>query len=281
MHFTYLSESCIQKQSIQTSSNLYPSKKQLTIQSTFPMKLLAVSLIMLTYVSSAFSQSLKIAPVLGPSVTIPMLSKELKELFSGGTTGGQDNYLKVKFPPVVGLQVGALVDYEFDERVSLQSGLIFNFRGFTAKLKGTLEDDYGYAQKYKTKAKQSFTYLEVPVWLSYRLGDSGFKIIGGPGFSFVLSGKAKVSVKHGDVSDYESGKLNIGTDPDTDNIMPFDLNVNIGLAKEITLGDNPLEISLFAQPSLTKWTPISKEDSEYFVRHLGAGIRIAYFFSIK
>ncbi|WP_439556465.1 outer membrane beta-barrel protein [Dyadobacter sp.] len=249
------------------------------------MKSLSISLLMLAFCGSAFAQSIKIAPVIGPSVTVPMLSTALKDLY---TDGFLEDYLddydlssKGSFPPVAGIQAGALIDYGISEKISLQSGLIFNVKGLKYKFKGNFTDWDGEVQSLKAKTTHSITYLEIPVWFSFRLGDSGFKIITGPGFNFAVSAKGKSKYSGGGESESDTEKLDIGTDPDFDSVKPFDLNVNFSVAKEIPLGDRPLEISLFAQPSVTKWMPMAREDSKYFVRHLTAGIRLAYFFTIK
>ncbi|MCF0051603.1 PorT family protein [Dyadobacter sp. LJ53] len=249
------------------------------------MKTLAVSIFLLAICGSVFAQDIKIAPVIGPSVTVQMLSRELRDLY---TDGFLEDYLEDsefsstgKFPPSIGLQAGALLDLGFSESLSLQTGLMFTLKGLTYKIKGNYTDFDGDRQSLKAKNSLSITYLEIPAWFSYRLGDSGFKIIGGPGFGFAVGGKSKWKASGGGESESESEKVEIGTDPDFDDVKPIDLNFNIGVAKEIMLGDRPLEISAFAQPSITKWMPIAKEDSEYFTRHFTAGIRVAYFFQIK
>ncbi|MCF0060597.1 PorT family protein [Dyadobacter chenwenxiniae] len=245
------------------------------------MKTLAVSIFLLAICGSVFAQDIKIAPVLGPSVSIPMVSTEMRDLLTDIYDEDFETSSKSTFPPSLRLQAGALVDYGFNESLSLQTGLIFNLRGFKYKIKADYTDADGDRQKASGKATFSITYLEIPIWLSYRLGDTGFKIIAGPGFGFAIGGKAKSKMSVGDESESYSEKLDIGTDPDSDAVKPFDLNFNIGIAKEINLADRPLEISVFAQPSVTKWIPRSSAESDYFARHLSAGIRVAYFFQIK
>ncbi|GLU54796.1 porin family protein [Dyadobacter frigoris] len=240
------------------------------------MKTLLSSIFLLTAISSSFSQNFRIAPVLGANVTVSNLSKESRTDLEDALNNIYDEKGKVSFLPVVKFQIGGLVEYTLKKSLSIQSGLILNVKGWKFKTDGKYS---GIAVSYSTK--QTFTYLDLPLWATYRIGTNGFKLIAGPtiGFALKISQTTKESGNGNNEDVTIKGK--IGNNADTDDARPIDLALNLGIAKEILVMNKPLELSLNIQPSTTKWNPSSKIDSQRFGRHQVVGVRAAYFFNIK
>ncbi len=222
----------------------------------------------------SWGQKLKIAPVIGLHMSTVNYSDDFKEALDLALSA--DN--KIKYKPVVSGSFGIWGDYTFSDKIGFRSGLLVNMRGNNIKLKF---DDVN------VSIKQRYTYLEIPLLVTYQLGDKPFKLLAGPTIGFALSARQKVkgSIEDGDnggtASASESHKLSIGNDPNEDDIRPIDIGINLGVAKKISLSENPLELSFSVVPSISKHTTQTDLSSDYFGRHFSLGFKLAYFFSIK
>ncbi|GAB3517535.1 porin family protein [Emticicia fontis] len=235
--------------------------------------LLVVLALSLSVVS--FGQTLKIAPVVGVNATSVMNSDDIKDIYDEL----EDYDIKWKHRPALKGTFGAWVDYEANEKLGFRTGLLLDFKGEVMKIKYK-EDD----ESIKAKLRMKYTYLELPLMVTYKIGDNGFKLLAGPSINFAISAKGTSSYRYeydGDVDKgSETENYKIGSDPDKHDIKPIDLSFNLGLAKEIEVKDRPLEVSLMVSPSLTKYTTITKDEPDYFSRHFAIGFKVAYFFSI-
>lgn len=248
-------------------------------------KVFAFSAAFLLVVSFGYAQEIRIAPVVGPVASFSFKSSEVRdnlkgeeETFENDNPGLDWTYRNLPSPRFV---LGGLLDYSLNETVSFQSGLLFHVRGenHTVKIKGT--DGYGDRVNAKMKYGYNMSYLEIPLWVRYSIGDNGLKLIGGPGFGFAIGGKQKVKITGYGQDISESDKASVGKDPFEDDILPFDFSLNIGVGKEFLIGNNPLEVTLFVQPSLSKWNTSSKVSPDYSYRHFSAGLRAAYYLPIR
>lgn len=231
---------------------------------------LALSLSVVSY-----GQELKIAPVVGGNVTAVLNSEKIKDLYNE-----LSEYVDWKHRPALKGTFGAWVDYGFSEKLGFRTGLLLNFKGEVMKVKYDEDGESG-----RATLRQKYTYLELPLMVTYAVGESGFKVLAGPSINFAVSAKATGSYRYEYNGDVDKGSetehYKIGSDPDKDDIKPIDLSFNIGLAKEVSVMDKPLEVSLLVSPSLTKYTTITKDEPDYFSRHLTVGFKVAYFFSIN
>jgi hypothetical protein len=217
----------------------------------------------LSFLSTSLFAQLKVAPVFGIHAASTILSREIKDDL------GDD----VKNQPTIGITIGALGDYQLFDNLSVRSGLLISLKGGSFKF----DESYG-GLSYKGTEKHRFTYLELPIWVSYPIGESGFSLTGGPTFGRAVGGKAIYKWNDGGDSDKETETMEIGNSI-YDDLKPFDVSINLGLAKQIDIADKTLEVSFNIQPSITKWNPESKIDSGYWSRNLVIGLRAAYFFS--
>lgn len=235
------------------------------------MRNFTLSLMCLVY-TTTYAQKVKIAPAIGPNATITNMSKASRDdtKAAAGNSGGKAN-----FPPFFKFQAGALIDYALNESFGLQSGLLINYKGWNVKSSGTYS-----GVEVTISARQTFTYLELPLWATYRIGDNGLKLIGGPVVGAALGVKEKRKGAGNGRTETQTIKGAIGSDPEDDNARPIDLSISLGLAREIMIADRALELSLNVQPSITKWNPSSRLDSQRFGRHFVVGLRAAYFFPI-
>lgn len=221
------------------------------------------------------AQGIKIAPMVGINITNSIFSSSFKDILVVDYENGS-----TKYNPVLKFSVGGIADFAYAERLSFRSGLLLNLKGAQIKVTESSADGRG-----SIKEKYTFSYLEIPLWVAYRLGETGFSIIGGPNIGFAMKAKAKTKGSYtlnGSTESYDNGyDLEIGGDENEDQVKPLDISLNIGLAKEIMLAERPLEVSVNIQPSLSKWTTASKVESDIWGRHLVIGLRAAYFFSIR
>lgn len=238
----------------------------------------------LLVVSFGYGQ-IRVAPVAGPSFTFGLTAGKAKKTMKETERELEEDNPGVSYKNVIGVTpgflLGGLVDYTFKESLALQSGLLFHLRGRdqTVKAKGT--DQFGDVIDNKGTYDYRISYLEVPVWVNYKLSESGFRLIGGLNFGFAVSAKltAKGKGTSGDLS--ESTKVSIGNDVFINTVRPLDVSLNLGIGKEFLIGNNPLELTAFVQPSLSKWNTGAKLSPDHWYRYFSTGIRAAYYLSIR
>ncbi len=243
---------------------------------------------LLLSLSVSFGQKIRVAPVVGGSASIGISSsafkQSMREIVEEAEEDNPDVSIKNKAGVVPGFVAGGLIDFRLSQSIYLQSGALFHLRGRNQIITGEGVGASGNTEKVKATIGHRVSYLELPIWINYQIGESGFKLIGGPTLGFAvkasLRSKESYSSNSGDNSD-ETEKLPISSDPASGLVMPFDLGFNVGVGKAFLLGRNPLELTLFAQPSLTKWSTESKVQPEFWHRHLSAGIRAAYYINIR
>ncbi|MFD2523302.1 porin family protein [Emticicia soli] len=239
------------------------------------MRALFTFLILSISLSSAtFAQDFRIAPVVGVGVTSVLNSDKIKNAYNqyGSILG-----LDVKHRPAIKANFGVWADYSFNEKMAFRSGLLISFKGETVTMN---YNEYG--ESGSGKVKQKLTYLELPLMLNYKIGDSGMKLLFGPSINFALSAKATGSYSlDGEFGGTETEVIEIGSDPRRHEVMPVDFALNLGIAKDFGSSDRPLEVSLMVSPSLTPYTTYTKSDPQSHARHLAIGLRAAYFFSIN
>lgn len=215
--------------------------------------------------TSLFAQEIKVAPVFGIHAATTLYSSEVKDEFDGA-----------KNRPIPGITIGALGDYQLFDNLSVRSGLLLSIKGGKLSESETIS-----GTKYKSSLKHVLTYLELPLWVSYPIGESGLSLTGGPTIGFAVSGRQKYRYSEDGDVDKDTDVLTIGNDPYDNDVRPIDVSLNLGIAKELEIAGKPFEISFNIQPSLTKWTTASKLDSDYWARNVVVGLRAAYFFSLS
>lgn len=221
------------------------------------------------------AQEIKIAPMVGINISNSIFSSSFKDLIEVDYDNGS-----TKFNPVLKFSIGGIADYAYTDKLSFRSGLLLNLKG--AQIKVTESSAAG---RGSIKEIYTFSYLEIPLWVAYRLGESGFILTGGPNIGFAVKARSKTKgsyTSNGSTESYDNSyDLEIGGDANEHQVKPLDISLNFGLAKEIMLADKPLEISVNIQPSLSKWTTASKIESDIWGRHFVVGFRAAYFFSLR
>ncbi len=205
--------------------------------------------------SFGYAQEISIAPVVGPSFTFGLTASGLKKESNEALRELREDNPDVKYRSIQsatpGFLLGGLADYMFNESLALQSGLLFHLRGRNRALSSKGTDWMGEAINNKISYDYRISYLEIPLWINYKLGESGFKLVGGPNFGFAVSAKLKGKGKGISSSISESAKVSIGSDAFNNVVKPFDVSLNLGIGKDFEIGNNPLELTLFIQPSLS------------------------------
>jgi len=133
---------------------------------------------------------------------------------------------------------GAIIEYEFSEVISLQSGLQLTNKGFSLDLEDELID----GETVDGFDRYSITYLEVPVNVAFKIRD--FRIIVGPYIAFGIGGKNKYDytrtyngsddVVKGDTDIKFKGKLNEADwNSDNEYIKGLDYGLSLGFGYRI------------------------------------------------
>ncbi|MEN8137694.1 MAG: porin family protein [Bacteroidota bacterium] len=135
----------------------------------------------------------------------------------------------------IGYHAGALIDYSFNEEMGLQSGIIWNRKGFDA-------DGFSYyGFDIDADISAFLNYIEIPLHFVYKL--NSFQFYAGPYFAFGLGGVMEVIVNNNnydiDVSrDIELIPVYGEVDEDDyDNdempVRGFDYGIDFGLGYEL------------------------------------------------
>lgn len=223
----------------------------------------------------ALSQGWRITPTVGLNGSAALYSAAFRNdlnALNSGTAGA------VRTGVMANVQVGALLDYAFGDRFSIRSGLIYTGKGTIFRI-----SEYQNGGSVTVPVSYQLSYAEIPLLLNIAIGDNGLRLIGGPVVGITLNGKFVVDAGNYGSYGYYGGStrnLRIGSNR-TDNILPTDLSVSIGLLKELEVGNRPLEIGLHVQPSISKWNTISKYKPDYYGRNLLVGLRVAYLFELR
>lgn len=223
----------------------------------------------------ALSQGWRIAPTFGLNGSAVLYSAAFRNdlnALNSGTAG------RVRTGALAKVQVGALLDYAFGDRFSIRSGLIYTGKGVSFRI-----SEFQNGGSVTVPVSYQFSYVEIPLLLNIAVGDNGLRLVGGPVVGVTLNGKFVVDAGNYGSYGYYGGStenLRIGSNR-TDNILPTDLSVSIGLVKELEVGNRPLEIGLHVQPSISKWNTISKYKPDYYGRNLLVGLRVAYLFELR
>ena len=112
----------------------------------------------------------------------------------------------------MGFQLGGVVDYAINKKISLQSGLSFTSKGFNTE---NSDSEDGYSSKSSSSA--NFNYLEIPFQVAYRINN--FQIYAGPYIAFGIGGKSKSDYSYSYTDPY-SGETYSDSDSNESKLKP-------------------------------------------------------------
>lgn len=216
----------------------------------------------------ALSQGWRIAPTLGLNVSAISYSTAFRNNLNSNTTSTSTG-------PMARFQVGALLDYAFSDRFSIRSGLLYMGKGGSLRV---TTSRYGLTET--GRATYQIDYLEIPFLLNLAVGTGGYRLVGGPVFGLALSAKSVAQASTGYSLASQTTQYKIGSTL-TDQVLPTDLSVSLGVVRELELGNRPLEIGLHVQPSFSNWNTVSKTRSDYYAKNLLVGLRVSYLFELR
>ncbi len=104
---------------------------------------------------------------------------------------------------IIGLQVGPVAEFELQENLFLNTGLLYSLKGCKIKM-----DVYGTSYE----STETLNYLEVPVYLAYKFvasETSKFFVQAGPYLGYALSGKEKMNGETTDITFGDGGAKRI------------------------------------------------------------------------
>ncbi|PQA56357.1 outer membrane beta-barrel protein [Siphonobacter curvatus] len=215
------------------------------------------------------AQSWRFAPTFGVQVaTVNYSSAYKKEITSFNSAYSNAS---VQTAPTLKVQIGALFDYPFSDRLSFRTGLVYNGKGGAMTYKVS---DYGVTAKFK--GTNSINYLELPLIVSTAVGTNDFRLEIGVVGGLAVSAKTKYTgSESGNYYAESTLKLPIGNDK-VDEVKPTELGFSVSVVKQLEVNRSPLEIGVHIQPSLSKWNSSSKYQPDYFARNLLIGVKAVY-----
>jgi len=101
----------------------------------------------------------------------------------------------------LGLAIGLVAEYEIQENLAFQSGLMLTRKGYKI-------DESADGEKYEEKVK--VTYLEIPLHLAYKM--DAFQFYAGPYIAFGLSGKWEEEYSYDEETEKYDGDIVFGND---------------------------------------------------------------------
>ncbi len=161
--------------------------------------------------------------------------------------------MEVSPKSIVGIHLGPVVEFELQESLYLNTGLLYSLKGYKVDMEDFEELD--------GEAKETFNILEIPINLAYKFAlseTSNFAIQAGPYLGYALSGKSK----WGD----ESEDIDFGED----GYKRMDFGIGFGPALEF----GPVVASLNYQIGLANMA----DDDEVKVKNKVFQISVAYMF---
>ena len=153
----------------------------------------------------------------------------------GDMTETKEEYKK-KFRSRIGMQLGLGVDIYLTDALSFEPGLRYMQKG--AGFSDDITDpDFGV--KMETEMEQTFHYVEIPLNLNYQieLGDWKWQLTGGPTVGYMADFRMQYSQKMTLMGYTEENKIDTRSESEfksdlRDDLMPFDLGVNVGTRLE-------------------------------------------------
>ncbi|MBL7971290.1 MAG: PorT family protein [Prolixibacteraceae bacterium] len=153
---------------------------------------------------------------------------------------------------IIGLQIGPVAEFELQESLYFNTGLLYSLKGYKIKMDFMGEN---------VDVTSKLNYLEVPLNFAYKFETSEtskFFVQAGPYLGYALSGKSK--------GDGESVDIEFGDG----GMKRFDLGVGIGLGLEF----GPLVPSVSYQLGLANLS----DDSDVKVKNQVFQVSVAYMF---
>lgn len=228
-------------------------------------KFILITLIGLGSFGPAFSQRVRILPTLGLNMAYDFNSRELKDQYENNSLGST-----IRFGGLILPYAGVLADYTVSDRLTVRSGLAYSGKGGSLSIRSTDRNNSS-----RGTIKSRYGYLEIPLLLNLEVGNSGLRFVGGPVLGLAVGARSKGIVKGGGDNFSYSEKLSIGT-TDSDEVLPIEIGLSLGLTKTIELAGRPLEGWFSVQPSLSNYIVQSQSPGTYTSRHFLLGFRISY-----
>ena len=129
-----------------------------------------------------------------------------------------------------GFQIGGIANYQLQEKIQLQTELLFSQLGYEILFKR----DESFGDTYRSTDSYKLNYLQIPIIAKYNIYDNLY-IEGGIETSILLSGKLEfeyVEDNVGEDNDYTgSDTYNLKSDEGFD-VNSIDFGLNIGLSYE-------------------------------------------------
>lgn len=229
-----------------------------------------VLIIFLMQIPSAFSQHFSVGGKVGMDLSsYSHWSKDKSNMFEGASS--------LKHPPKIGLQIGAVGNYSFNEYVALQVELLLQQKGQLIKYKS--EDA---KTTYSNKSSATVTYITIPILVrgSYSFGKFTLSAVLGPYFAIGVAAKSKYDVdgNSGSVT-YKFSKPT--EDDSTGTLHRFDIGLSFGLIPSFEIGPGSIFLDLrYDLGFIDVPNPYTKPDNYYTHYNRNFGISVGYLFKL-
>ncbi len=195
------------------------------------MRKLILSIFCIVLIASNSKAQFRIGPELG--LNMSNISETGNNTSSGASsvTGLSSSYSNS-----YGLRVGMIVEYAFNDNLSLQSGLAYSMMGATLAAQSA---SYSGLNLSIGQSSININYIHIPINIIYKVdaGRGKFFIGGGPYIAYGISGTIKTgAIKLDTLGSLPASSTNISFGSDSSSIKAFDYGINILTGYELANG---------------------------------------------
>ncbi|MBR4265516.1 MAG: PorT family protein [Bacteroidales bacterium] len=177
----------------------------------------------------------------------------------------------------LGTNIGAFVDFNFSEKLALETGLQFEQKGH--KYEEEIASGFGFSIKFTTKTIINYLTIPVNARLNLPLGEKNLYFLAGPTLGIAISGKEKLDGGDNDDDDDmefdeedDEDKLKFGNEDDCD-YRRLNIGARFGVGFEFS---NKLGIRCTYDLGLSNLVPKGDSDNSY--KSKAFGIALTYKF---
>lgn len=229
-----------------------------------------VLIMFMTQIPSAFTQHFSVGGKVGMDMSsYSNWSKDKSNMYDAATG--------LKHPPKIGLQIGAVGNYSFNDYVALQVELLLQQKGQLIKYESENADS-----KYSNMSSATITYITIPILVrgNYSFGKFTLSAVLGPYIAIGVAAKSKYDVdgNSGSVTYKFSKPLE---DDSTGSFHRFDIGLSFGLMPSFEIGPGSIFLDFrYDLGFIDAPNPYKKPDNYYTHCNRNFGISVGYLFKL-
>jgi hypothetical protein len=233
---------------------------------TKSLHIVIVMIMFLMQIPTAFSQDFSV----GGKVGIDLSSFSHWSKFKSDDLKDASN---IKHPPKIGLQIGAVGNYTFNEYLALQVELLVQQKGESYKFQEQYLND-----TYSNKKSQTVTYITIPILArgNYSFGKFTISAVLGPYIGIGIAAKYKYDV-YGESGTEKQKFGKTKNDSSELKLHRFDIGLSFGIIPSYELGPGSIFLDLrYDLGFIDAYNPNTKPEDYLTACNRNFGISVGY-----